>query len=62
MDMITVDITDLTNTDVVNIKIGDTVELWGKNISIDIVAQNSDTINYELLTRVSKRVPKVIAS
>ncbi|PKI17659.1 alanine racemase [Colwellia sp. 12G3] len=57
MDMITVDITDLEN-----VIIGDIVELWGKNISIDIVAQNSDTINYELLTRVSKRVPKVIAS
>ncbi len=56
MDMITVDITDLND-----IFIGNTVELWGKNISIDIVAQNSDTINYELLTRVSKRVPKVIA-
>ncbi|PKH87372.1 alanine racemase [Colwellia sp. Bg11-28] len=54
MDMITVDITDLKHT-----AIGDTVELWGKNLSIDIVAQNSDTINYELLTRVSKRVPRV---
>jgi alanine racemase len=72
MDMVTVDITDLNNSDLTNtgldnsdvgnIIIGDTVELWGKNISIDIVAQNSDTINYELLTRVSKRVPKVIAS
>jgi alanine racemase len=67
MDMITVDITDLTNTDldnsdIGNIIIGDTVELWGKNISIDTVAQNSDTINYELLTRVSKRVPKVITT
>lgn len=59
MDMITVDITDLTET--VNVSIGDSVELWGKNISIDTVAVNSDTINYELLTRVSKRVPKVIA-
>ncbi|MEI6893244.1 MAG: alanine racemase [Colwellia sp.] len=57
MDMITVDITDLRQ-----VNIGDTVELWGKNINIDIVAQNSDTINYELLTRVSKRVPKVIAN
>jgi alanine racemase len=57
MDMITVDITDVGK-----VIIGDTVELWGKNISIDIVAKNSDTINYELLTRVSKRVPKVIAS
>jgi alanine racemase len=56
MDMITVDITDFDD-----IVIGNSVELWGKNISIDIVAQNSDTINYELLTRVSKRVPKVIA-
>ena len=56
MDMITVDITDLEN-----IIIGDSVELWGKNISIDTVAQCSDTINYELLTRVSKRVPKVVA-
>jgi len=59
MDMITVDITDLTNT--VEVVIGDSVELWGKNISIDTVAVHSDTINYELLTRVSKRVPKVIA-
>ncbi|OUR78730.1 alanine racemase [Colwellia psychrerythraea] len=56
MDMITIDTTDLKH-----ITIGDTVELWGKNLSIDIIAQNSDTISYELLTRVSKRVPKVVA-
>jgi len=55
MDMITIDITDLSS-----INIGDSVELWGKNINIDTVAQQSDSINYELLTRVSKRVPKVI--
>lgn len=57
MDMITVDITDLSN-----VAVGDSAELWGKNISIDVVAQYSNTINYELLTRVSKRVPKVIAN
>ena len=57
MDMITIDITDVKQ-----VSIGDIVELWGKNINIDDVAQSSDTINYELLTRVSKRVPKVIAS
>ena len=57
MDMITIDITDLKHT-----SIGDTVELWGKNLNIDIVAQNSDTINYELLTRVSKRVPRLFVS
>ncbi|MBU2893381.1 alanine racemase [Colwellia sp. D2M02] len=57
MDMITVDVTDLTV-----VTVGDSVELWGKHISIDSVAKSSDTINYELLTRVSKRVPKVAAS
>ena len=56
MDMITVDVTDLAK-----VSIGDMVELWGKNIRIDSVAKSSDTINYELLTRVSKRVPKVAA-
>lgn len=59
MDMITVDITDLLES--TSIDIGDNVELWGKHISIDDVAKHSDTINYELLTRVSKRVPKVIS-
>jgi alanine racemase len=59
MDMITVDITDIAK--IAKVSIGDSVELWGKNINIDTVAQYSDSINYELLTRVSKRVPKVIA-
>lgn len=54
MDMITVDITELGQ-----VSIGDMVELWGKHINIDDVAKSCDTINYELLTRVSKRVPKV---
>ncbi len=57
MDMITVDITDLTD-----VSVGDSVELWGKHISVDVIAQYSNTINYELLTRVSKRVPKVVAN
>jgi alanine racemase len=57
MDMITVYITDLCN-----VSVGDIAELWGKNISIDDIAQCSNTINYELLTRVSKRVPKVFAN
>lgn len=53
MDMITIDITDIDN-----VAVGDTVELWGKHISVDTVAQYSDTINYELLTRLSARLPK----
>ena len=55
MDMITVDITDLSE-----INVGDMVELWGKNIPINTVAKASGRINYELLTQVSKRVPKIV--
>jgi len=53
MDMITIDVTDLAQ-----VKIGDTVELWGENLAIETVAEYMDTINYELLTRISARVPK----
>lgn len=54
MDMITVDVTN-----VANVSLGDVVELWGENLSVEVVAEYMDTINYELLTRVSARVPKV---
>lgn len=54
MDMITIDVSNIEN-----IVIGTQVELWGKNISVDQVAQLSGTISYELLTSVSKRVPRV---
>ncbi len=53
MDMITIDITDI---DPVNL--GDLVELWGNNLPVEVVAKHMDSINYELLTRVSARVPK----
>ena len=51
MDMVTVDVTDL-NT----VNIGDDVELWGENISIDEVAKSVGTISYELLCKVTNRV------
>jgi hypothetical protein len=38
--------------------IGSTVELWGKNIDINVVASMANTISYELLCNI-KRVPKV---
>ena len=53
MDMITVDITDLDK-----VKIGDTAELWGEQVSINTVAELSGTISYELMTSISKRVPR----
>lgn len=52
MDMLTVDI----GQDEVNI--GDSVELWGGNISVNEVAANSDTIPYELLCGLTNRVKK----
>jgi len=54
MDMITVDVTELSQ-----VQIGDMVELWGENLPVEKIAEYMDTINYELLTRVSARVPKV---
>jgi alanine racemase len=54
MDMLAIDVTGL---DPVNI--GDTVELWGKYVSVDQVAALSGTISYELLTGVTARVPRV---
>lgn len=53
MDMITFDVTDVDN-----VNIGDTVELWGPNNAINVVADHANTIGYELMTRLSKRVPR----
>ena len=54
MDMLYVDITNIQKA-----SIGSNVELWGKQISVDDVAQSSGTVGYELLCSVSssKRVP-----
>jgi alanine racemase len=54
MDMITVDVTDLSQVP----NIGDVVELWGANLSVTTVAEHVNTINYELVTRISPRVTK----
>lgn len=50
MDMLTIDLTDLTDVD-----IDDEVELWGKQVSIDQVAALSGTIAYELFCRLTTR-------
>jgi alanine racemase len=56
MDMLTVDLTDLPDAGM-----GSTVELWGKQVSVNTVAQQAGTIAYELLCNV-KRVPLVYAA
>jgi alanine racemase len=52
MDMITIDLTDVP--DAVE---GAAVELWGDAIPVDDVATAAGTIGYELLCRVTQRVP-----
>jgi alanine racemase len=54
MDMLYVDITKLKSA-----SIGSDVELWGKNVPVDSVAEKSGTVGYELLCSISstKRVP-----
>ncbi|QJC37564.1 alanine racemase [Enterobacteriaceae endosymbiont of Donacia bicoloricornis] len=55
MDMIVVDLNNIPTA-----KIGSSVELWGENIKIDDIAKSSNTIGYELMCSVSKRVPRIL--
>jgi alanine racemase len=56
MDMITVDLGDQPRA-----KIGDPVVLWGETLSVDEIAASAETISYELLCQVTRRVERVIA-
>jgi len=51
MDLLSVDIS--ANPDA---KVGDPVTLWGEGLPVETIAQQSDTIAYELLTGVNQRV------
>ncbi|MFP6799947.1 MAG: alanine racemase C-terminal domain-containing protein, partial [Pseudomonas sp.] len=53
MDMLTVDLTDVPDA-----AVGDAVELWGTQLPVDEVAQAAGTIGYELLSKVTARVPR----
>lgn len=52
MDLIAVDLTGLDH-----VEVGDTVELWGENLSVDEVAACAGTIAYEILAGLTGRVP-----
>ena len=52
MDMMTIDVTDLSAT-----QIGDPVCLWGPGLNINEVAHHAGTIGYELMTRMTQRLP-----
>ncbi len=59
MDMIMVDVTNIKN-----IKIGDEVILIGsqkgKTISVEDISNWAETINYEIVTRLSERIPRIV--
>jgi alanine racemase len=55
MDQCMIDVTDIEE-----INVGDTVELFGENISLTSVAALAQTNRNELLSRIAMRVPRVI--
>lgn len=54
MDSITVDVTDLDQ-----VSVGDSVELWGANLPVETVAARCGTISYHLFCGITSRVPRV---
>lgn len=52
MDMISIDLRELAD-----VRVGDAVTLWGPGLPVDEIAQRAGTIAYELLCRVTARVP-----
>ena len=56
MDMIAVDLSAVPESQRVA---GQWVEIFGHNVPIETVARLSDTIPYELLTRLGSRVPRI---
>jgi alanine racemase len=57
MDLISVDVTHIPN-----VNIGDKAILWGKDLCANEVAVWADTIGYELVTRMPKRVTRVFVN
>ena len=54
MDQLSVDVTDIPDA-----KMGDEVILFGKELSVNVLAELCDTINYEIVCGISPRVPRI---
>ena len=54
MDMTMLDVTDL-----IGVKEGDEVEIFGDHQTVTDLASQADTIAYEILTGISRRVKRV---
>ncbi len=47
-------------TDVKDVKVGDEVYIWdNENVTLDDIAEKCNTINYEILSTISDRVPRI---
>ena len=55
MDMITVDVTQHDT-----VKVGDEVTVWGNGLPVEEVAGWAQTIPYELLCKVTSRIPRIV--
>ncbi len=55
MDMITVDLRTLAQA-----QVGDSVVLWGEGLPVEEIARHAETIAYELLCKITPRVPRVM--
>ena len=53
MDQIMVEAGDLP------VAVGDEAELWGENLRVEDVADRAQTISYEMLARLGRRVPRL---
>ena len=51
MDMITIDLENCPQA-----RVGDTVVLWGRGLPVESIAASADTIAYELVCRITRRV------
>ncbi|MGD9841397.1 MAG: alanine racemase [Steroidobacteraceae bacterium] len=56
MDMIAIDLTDLTQRTGMKIESGERVILWGESLPAEQVAMHAETIPYELVCAISQRV------
>ncbi len=57
MDQLSVDVSDIED-----VKMGDEVLLFGKELPVDELAELCDTINYEIVSNISARVPRIIVN
>jgi len=56
MDMLTIDVTDISG-----VAVGSEVVLWGDSLPLSEIAEHADTIGYELTTRMPARIPRILA-